>query len=288
MAGTGIGTGTGAESPAAVTRYHVRMTPPSPPEAADPRPAPSDAGPVGERLAKRLAHMLPCSRSEAERYIEAGYVTVDGVVVDVPQFRVQNQAIALSPDASLAPAVPVTLLLHKPPGIDATSEASMAALALLEPARRFEGDASGLRLLARHLTRQRCLTPLEAAAGGLVVFSQDPRVERKLLEDASTIEHETMIEVVGPVPPEALAVLARPALQRGRALPAARVSVSRQSGDTTGLRFAAKGYLPGRIEQACESAGLRVVSIRRTRIGRVPLSGLPAGQWRYLLESERF
>jgi 23S rRNA pseudouridine2604 synthase len=264
------------------------MTRPPPPGAADARPASPDAGPAGERLAKRLARMLPCSRSEAERYIEAGYVTVDGVVVDVPQCRVLDQTVALSPDASLAPAVPVTLLLHKPPGIDATGDAPAAALALLEPARRFEGDASGVRLLARHLARQRCLTPLETAAGGLLVFSQDPRVERKLLEDAATIEHETMIEVIGPVTPEALAVLARPAVQRGRVLPAAKVSISRQSGDTTGLRFAAKGHLPGRIEQACETAGLRVTAIRRTRIGRVPLSGLPAGQWRYLLESERF
>jgi len=154
------------------------MTPPSPPGPADARPDP----PEGERLAKRLAHQLPCSRSEAERYIEAGHVTVDGVVVDVPQFRVvHGQTVALSPGASLAPAVPVTLLLHKPSGIDATGEAPAAALALLAPGRRFEGDASGVGTLARHALRQRCLTPLEAAAGGLVVFSQDPRIERKLL-----------------------------------------------------------------------------------------------------------
>jgi 23S rRNA pseudouridine2604 synthase len=272
------------------------MTLPAPPGAADARPArpddpadlSADAAAPGERLAKRVARMVPCSRSEAERYIEAGYVSVDGVVVDVPQFRVLDQAVALSPDASLEPAVPVTLLLHKPAGIDASGDAPEAALALLDAAHRFEGDTTGMRALARHLARQRCLTPLETTAAGLVVFSQDPRVARKLLEDASTIEHESMIEVTGHVTPEALAVVGRPLTVRGRVQPAAKVSISRQSGGVTGLRFAAKGHLPGRIEQACEAAGLRVNAVRRTRIGRVPLSGLPAGQWRYLHESERF
>ena len=47
-----------------------------------------------QRLAKRLAEMLPCSRREAEQFIEGGWVTVDGVVVEEPQFRVSTQTIA--------------------------------------------------------------------------------------------------------------------------------------------------------------------------------------------------
>ena len=47
------------------------------------------------RLAKRLAEMLPCSRSEAEQYIKGGWVTVDGGVVEEPQFKVLNQTIEL-------------------------------------------------------------------------------------------------------------------------------------------------------------------------------------------------
>ena len=47
------------------------------------------------RLAKRLAEMLPCSRREAEQYIEGGWVKVDGVVIEEPQFRVLHQTIEL-------------------------------------------------------------------------------------------------------------------------------------------------------------------------------------------------
>ena len=40
------------------------------------------------RLAKRVAALVPCSRREAELYIEGGWVRVDGIVVEEPQFRV--------------------------------------------------------------------------------------------------------------------------------------------------------------------------------------------------------
>ena len=41
---------------------------------------PVAGAPEGERLAKRVAQLLGCSRSEAEQYIEGGFVRVDGVV----------------------------------------------------------------------------------------------------------------------------------------------------------------------------------------------------------------
>src|SRR3989338_1334343 len=78
---------------------------------------------AGERLAKRIAQLVPCSRREAEQYIEGGWVRVDGVVVEEPQHRVLHQAITLDPNASLMNLTPVTLVLHKPPGwLDATDD----------------------------------------------------------------------------------------------------------------------------------------------------------------------
>jgi len=42
------------------------------------------------------------------------------------------------------------------------------------------------------------------------------------------------------------------------------------------------------IRRMCEQVGLKVVGLKRIRIGRVLLGQLPAGQWRYLGEAERF
>jgi len=38
----------------------------------------------------------------------------------------------------------------------------------------------------------------------------------------------------------------------------------------------------------CDAAGLRLLALRRLRIGRLPMAGLAAGQWRYRLDYERF
>ena len=94
------------------------------------------------RLAKRLAEQLQCSRSTAEQYIEGGFVTVNGVVVEEPQARVQNQSIVLLPGASLLALTPVTLLLHKPAGYEsrdaanASGDARIKAMAAGSEARR--------------------------------------------------------------------------------------------------------------------------------------------------------
>ena len=235
------------------------------------------------RLAKRLAEMLPCSRREAEQYIEGGWVSVDGVVVEEPQFRVQNQAIVISPDASLLALAPVTLLLHKPAGV----ETSNAAVRLLNIANRSPDDRSVIRPLKKHFTASELVTPLATAASGLVVFSGDWRVLRKLREDARVLEHEVVALVSGDLLPGGLERLNRidhGFTYQGALLPPAKVSWQSEAR----LRFALKGEVPGQIAYMCESVGLKIEAMKRLRIGRLSLGPLQPGQWRYLMPFERF
>ncbi|MDO9402858.1 MAG: rRNA pseudouridine synthase [Polaromonas sp.] len=244
------------------------------------------------RLAKRLAEMLNCSRSEAEQYIAGGWVSVDGLVVEEPQFRVLDQIITLSPDATLLDQASVTLLLHKPAGYEAglgpmPGQAPQAAQQLLSPSSLTPQDGSGVRPLKKHFTALNLATPLAAAASGLVVFTQDWRIVRKLTEDASVLEHEVIVEVTGTPQAGGLERLNRVDhgfTFDGKLLPPAKVSWQNE----TRLRFALKGELPGQIAFMCESVGLRIEAMKRIRVGRVPMRSLPAGQWRYLLPHERF
>src|SRR5476649_2935801 len=85
-------------------------------------PPPFCYGPVMTdpiRLSKRLIELVGCSRREAELFIEGGWVTVDGEVIDEPQFKVENQKVELDPQAKATAPEPVTLLLHAPVGVDA-------------------------------------------------------------------------------------------------------------------------------------------------------------------------
>jgi 23S rRNA pseudouridine2604 synthase len=232
-----------------------------------------------ERLAKRVAALVPCSRREAELYIEGGWVRVDGQTIDEPQFRVADQRIEIDPSASAEALEPVTLLLHKPAGMS-----EQQALHSVGAATRFKGDPSGIRLVRKHFKELRPLLSLPDPASGLAVFSQDGRIIRKLIEDAGTTEQELIAQVTGRVAENGLARLCRGLVFDGQPLPPAKVSWQNEDR----LRFALKGIRPDVVPWMCEQVGLRLVALRRLRIGRVPMAGLPQGQWRYLAPGERF
>jgi 23S rRNA pseudouridine2604 synthase len=235
------------------------------------------------RLAKRVAELRGCSRREAELFISGGWVRVDGIVVEEPQFRVGGQRVDIDPQADLTQAEPVTLLLHKPPGYWTTA-GDPPASQLLTPASLWDEDASGIRPLKKHFAQLTLCVPLEAEASGLVVFTQDWRVARKLIEDAATLEHEVIVEVAGELAPNGLKRMNRGIPYLGRTPPAIKVSWQNE----TRLRVALKGAQPGQIAHLCEAVGLTVRSMKRIRLGRVPLGKLPPGQWRYLRGDERF
>ena len=206
------------------------------------------------RLAKRVAELVRCSRVEAEQYVEGGWVRVDGEVVEEPQFMVTTQAVEIDPDAQLETTEPATMLLHKPVGVEFTA------------------------------TPVTPLMPLDTEASGLVVLSQDGRVWRRLSEDAAQIEQEFIVEIDGQTGPYTLSRLARGMSYNGRALPDCKVSWQNE----VRLRFAIKNVQPGQLRFMCNEVGLDVVAMKRIRIGRVPLSKMPPGEWRYLPVSERF
>lgn len=243
------------------------------------------------RLAKRLAEQVPCSRREAEQYIEGGWVRVEGRVVEEPQHRVLHEKIELDPNANLMALTDVSFVLNKPPGIAAGPEqrpGERTALALINAASQLREDAVAQRLLKRHLLRLSCPVPLETGASGLLVFTQDWRVARKLTEDAAMMEHEVIVEVAGEVNEDTLRRLGHKLGSRGDPLPAFKVSVNSSGDGKSKLRFAVKGSHPGLIAWVCERAGVQILGMKRIRLGRVALSGLAVGQWRFLQEGERF
>lgn len=239
------------------------------------------------RLAKRVAELRACSRREAEQLISGGWVRVDGVVVEEPQFRVADQRVEIDPAADPAQAEPVTLLLHKPPGYHPDGDDSPGAPSasqLLGAASLWAEDASGIRPLKKHFAQLTLCVPLETEASGLLVFTQDWRVARRLTEDAATLEHELVVEVAGELPPDGLKRLNQGVPFEGRTPPAIKASWQSEAR----LRVALKGARPGQVAHLCEAAGLQVLSMKRIRLGRVPLGKLPPGQWRYLRRGERF
>lgn len=233
------------------------------------------------RLAKRLAEAIHCSRREAELYIAGGWVMVDGKVVEEPQFMVSGQKVELHPEAVLVPVEPVTILFHQPPDVDMNADSIKQ---LFSADTRAADDHSGIRLLKQHFLHLTQCTPLEMHAAGMTVFTQDFRVTRKLTDDAATIEQEYVVQIAGELPPDGLKLLNHGLSYNGKPLPSVKVSWQNE----THLRFALKGVKPGQVAHMCKAVGLQVLAMKRLRIGRVSMSKLPPGQWRYLMPYEKF
>lgn len=239
----------------------------------------------GVRLAKRVAAQLGCSRADAERYIAGGWISVDGSAVEDPATRVlPSQDVRLLPGATAEEPAPVTILLHKPAGFNSgVGVRGEPALSCLVPESLAQAHGQP-RFLKRHLHKLTLTSPLETDASGLVVFTQDFRVARKLVDEASRVEQEYIVDVAGSIMEGGLALLNHGLHFNGK--PIAPMKVSWQNEHR--LRFALKDVRPGLIDHMCREVGLEIVEMRRIRIGRVPMAGLQVGQWRYLLEYERF
>ena len=236
-----------------------------------------------DRLSKRVAELARCSRADADRYIEGGWVSVDGQVIEAPQHPVSDECVEIDPAAVLQEPEPATVLLHKPAGIDAIN-GSKPAGALVTPTSHWADDPSGIRLLQNHFIRLTPLTPLDREASGLIVLSQNGRVWRRLTEDADQIEQEYIVEVSGELAPYGLRRLNHGLSYRGRELPPCKVSWQNEFR----LRFAIRAVQPGQIGDMCAQVGLQVAAIRRLRVGRISLGKLPVGEWRYLSVGDKF
>ena len=234
------------------------------------------------RLDRRLVELTGCSRGDATKYIEGGWVRVDGDVVDAPQHPVTTESVTLDPEATLDAAEPATLAWHKPAGFD-IADADAVRRAIV-PGTRWAGDASGLRVLKRHFARLRPGMPLGPEDAGLMVWSQDGRVLKHLADHGVRLEQEWLVDVDGELAPYGWARIAGGTTFAG--WPVAPFKVSWQS--ERRLRFAIKGMRPGLLRHLCAEVGLQAVACRRLRIGRIPLAKMAPGEWRHLVAADRF
>ncbi|MDH3353993.1 MAG: RNA pseudouridine synthase [Chromatiales bacterium] len=228
------------------------------------------------RLDKRLVDMIHCTRAEAQKYIKGGWVRVDGEVEMRANLKVQDQDVALDADASLEPIPPVTILLNFPARFNENEPD--APLQLIIPENHSEDDDSGIDIIDDHFYKLEPTSPLEEGATGLMVFTKDYRVVRRLVEDDKKNEQEYVVELNEEIEPEQIEKLNATMKQGSWPLPKAKVSQQSEKR----LRFALAYVRPGQIEYMCQSVGLTVVSMRRIRIGRVSMAKLQPGQWRYL------
>ena len=249
-----------------------------------------DAAVDGIRLSKMMAERGLASRREADEWIDAGWVMVDGRVAVLGQRVGPEVRIDIDPLARNQQALRVTVLLHKPMGFVSgqAEDGYQPASVLFTAANRWAEDTLPLKWHHGHVRHLAPAGRLDIDSTGLLVLTQDGRIAKQLIGEDSRVEKEYLVRVrhvhPGPLPPDAMRALQHGLWLDDRPLRPARVSWANEDQ----LRFVLREGRKRQIRRMCEQVGLEVLGLKRVRIGSVALGKLPAGQWRYLRPDERF
>ena len=243
------------------------------------------------RLSKRMSELGIASRREADEWIALGWVRVDGRVVSELGSRVvASQRITIDAPARHAQARQVTVLLNKPVGYVSgqAEDGYQPARVLVTRERQWREDRSPVHFTPQHLKSLVPAGRLDIDSVGLLVLTQDGRIAKQLVGEGGEIEKEYLVRVASrtgaPLAPAKLALLRHGLVLEGEALRPAEVEWINEDQ----LRFVLREGKKRQIRRMCELVGLRVVGLKRIRIGKVMLGDLPVGQWRFLRSDESF
>jgi 23S rRNA pseudouridine2604 synthase len=245
---------------------------------------PSSSAPL--RLSKLMAQRGLCSRREADDYISRGLVFVDGVRVDVLGTKVlPHQTVTLAAEAERQQQGLVTILLNKPIGfVSGQPEKGYKPAVELIVAENRAADFPGPEFERSHLRGLAPAGRLDIDSKGLLVFTQDGRLAKRLTREDSQIDKEYLVRVSGTLDDRGLELLRCGLSLDDRPLKSARVEWI----NADQLRFVLREGRKRQIRRMCDQVGLRVLGLKRVRIGGVTLGKLPEGEWRYLLPHESF
>ena len=239
------------------------------------------------RLSKLMSERGLCSRREADALIERGLVLVDGERVTLLGTKIDpSQTVTLDKRAENLQSQRVTILLNKPVGYVSSQpeKGYKAAVTLIGHETHYQGDSAPQRYSPEHLHGLAPAGRLDIDSTGLLVLTQDGRIAKQLIGADSNVEKEYLVRVEGRLNEANLKRLNHGLTLDGEALKPAEVTWQNQDQ----LRFILKEGKKRQIRRMCELVGLKVVGLKRVRIGRVKLGDLPVGEWRYLLEHEKF
>lgn len=259
---------------------------PAPEVQGTPPAVPGERPREGVRLSKIMAERGLCSRREADAWIERGWVFVDGQRTAELGTRIDPQAeISISREAQKDQAKQVTILLNKPVGyVSGQPEPGCTpAVSLIDADSQVRtlGDPEFKPWMLRGLAPA---GRLDSDSSGLLVFTQDGRVAKLLIGEDGKVEKEYLVRVSGQMAANGLSLLRHGLELDGKALRPARVKQLNEDQ----LHFILQEGKKRQIRRMCEGVGLKVIGLKRVRIGRVMLGDLPPGKWRFLHEGERF
>ena len=241
------------------------------------RPArlPKPTQPLRYGLARVLSKLGVCSRSQAEQWIRAGRVSVDGRVVHDPQHPTSIEGGLVAVDGKpVHQAGHVHIAFNKPRGI-VVSAADEHGRATVYTALA----AAGLPWLGP-------VGRLDKASEGLLLLSNDTRWAAGITDPATHLEKTYHVQVAG-LPDAAVLEAMRAGVEdAGELLQARRAALLRAGVRNAWLEVVLDEGRNRHIRRLLAALGFDVLRLVRVAIGPLALGELAKGQWRRLSAEE--
>ncbi len=230
----------------------------------------------GERLNRYLARCGLCSRREADRWIAAGRVRVDGAVVRELGYRVPAGARVTVDERAVAPVAKHTYILyHKPRGLLCSRRDDRGRPLIYDRLKVGPGVQSVGRL--------------DMDSEGLLLLTDDGDLAHALTHPRTALPRTYRVRVVGRLSLADLEALKRGGIDLGRGEESTpcEVTVDAETHGHTWLTITLKRGHWREVRRMLEALGHPVRRLIRIRFGPIRLDpNLPPGAWRRLRAQE--
>ena len=227
-----------------------------------------------ERLQKILSAAGVCSRRQAEEFLRAGRVAVNGAPASLgEQADPERDKITLDGRPVAVQAEKLYLILHKPRGVVTTLSDEKGRPAVAE---LVSGCGGRVYPVGR----------LDMDSEGLLLLTSDGDFAQRLAHPSHEVEKEYHVTVSGRLAGCRERLEAVEALEDGTPVARARVRVLSRGKGGWVLSVVIHQGLNRQVRRMCAVAGLRVERLVRVREGPLRLGELPSGQWRRLMPEE--
>jgi 23S rRNA pseudouridine2605 synthase len=224
------------------------------------------------RLSKILAAAGVASRRAAEQMIFEGRVMVNGSICRIPQTKVCLSSDAIVVDGELVKneEKKVYYILNKPKGYTCTA---------LRPGKK----KIVLDLFANSDERLFTVGRLDRDTSGLLLVTNDGHFANKVIHPSSNITKEYIVKTTSEISDEHLKKINKGAYVEGTFVRPSSVAKIRKGT----LRVCVKEGKKREVRTLVENGGLKIIELKRVRIGGLRLGLLPLGKYRPMSTEEK-
>lgn len=224
------------------------------------------------RINKYLSAQGVCSRREADRLLEAGRITVDGVTAMCGQ-QVDDNSVICIDGSRISDEKPQDVLMafNKPRGIVCTTT-----------------DNQGKNNIVDYIGYDKRIYPvgrLDKDSDGLILLTNNGEITDKILRSVNGHEKEYVVKVNKKITDTFLKSMADGVYLKELDVTTKPCSISRINNYT--FRIILTQGLNRQIRRMCQESGYKVESLTRVRIMNIELGGLKIGEYRIIEGKEK-